>query len=447
MKHKNVREVALDVLLAIDEKEAYSNLLLNQTIRSTRLPERDTGLLTELVYGTVQRRDTLDYYLQPFIKKSHKLQKWVRMLLRLSLYQMLYLDRIPDRAVIFEAVEIAKKRGHRGISSMVNGVLRAVQRDGVPSVDEIQGDVERLAVKTSHPYWLVKRWASQYGLQETEKICMANLTAPKQTARVNTVLATVDEVIAMLEEEGTEVERGELAEEAIRAKKGNLVDTKAFRNGYMTIQDESSMLVARALHPSEHERVLDSCAAPGGKSTHIAELMKRTGQVISLDVHEHKVKLIKQQAERLHLPNIAAYVLDSRQASQYFARESFDKILVDAPCSGFGVIRRKPDIKYAKNEKDLRELARLQLAILREVAPLLKRGGTIVYSTCTIDHDENEEVVAEFLRLHPEFTVDDTLSERLPEKVRPYVANGQLRLLPHYFDSDGFFIASLRKKV
>jgi 16S rRNA (cytosine967-C5)-methyltransferase len=447
MKTKNVREAALEALLAIEEQEAYSNLLLNQLIRASRLSEKDTGLLTELVYGTLQRRDTLDYYLRPFLKKAHKLEKWVRALLRLSLYQMLYLDRIPDRAVIFEAVEIAKKRGHRGIASMVNGVLRAIQRQGVPSLEAMADEVERLAIETSHPHWLVKRWVEQYGLHETKQMCEANLTAPKQTARVNTARTTVEEAIDMLAQEGVEAVRGEVAPEAIQAKKGNLAHTKTFADGYITIQDESSMLVARALHPAEHERVLDSCAAPGGKSTHIAERMNGTGQVVSLDIHEHKVKLIQDQAKRLHLSNIEVRALDSRTASRHFAAESFDKVLVDAPCSGFGVIRRKPDIKYTKTEADLPALASLQLAILTEVAPLLKKGGTLVYSTCTIDPEENEAVVAEFLRRHSEFALDDTLAERLPEKVRPYVTEGQLRLLPHYFGSDGFFIASLRKKV
>jgi 16S rRNA (cytosine967-C5)-methyltransferase len=447
MKTKNVREVALETLLAIEEKEAYSNLLLNKMIETHRLSEKDTGLLTEIVYGTIQRRDTLDYYLRPFLKKARKLHTWVKVLLRLSLYQMMYLDRIPDRAIIFEAVEIAKKRGHQGIASMVNGVLRTVQREGVPSLDAIVDDIERLAVETSHPLWLVKRWVDQYGIEETRNMCETNLLAPKQTARVNTARTKVEQVIHQLEQEGVEVVRGEVAEEAIKAKKGNLARTQTFQEGYITIQDESSMLVAKALGVREHDRVLDSCAAPGGKSTHIAELMNNTGQVVSLDIHEHKVKLIEEQAKRLRLTNIATHVLDSRNVANYFADETFDKILVDAPCSGFGVIRRKPDIKYAKTEADIPTLAKLQLEILTAAAPLLKKGGTLVYSTCTIDEEENGDVIAEFLSRHPEFIVDETLKERLPEKVRPYVNNGQLRLLPHYFDSDGFFIASLRKKV
>jgi 16S rRNA (cytosine967-C5)-methyltransferase len=192
---------------------------------------------------------------------------------------------------------------------------------------------------------------------------------------------------------------------------------------------------------------LDSCAAPGGKSTHIAELMHNTGQVVSLDIHDHKVKLIQEQAERLHLTNIQTKVLDSRKVSEYFEKESFDKILVDAPCTGFGVLRRKPDIKYAKTENDIRQLAKIQREILAAVAPLLKKGGILVYSTCTIDQEENSDVIEDFLRHHPQFNLDETLKERLPEKVRPYVSEGKLQILPHYFGSDGFFIASLRKKV
>jgi 16S rRNA (cytosine967-C5)-methyltransferase len=447
MKNKNVREVALETLLAIEKNQAYSNLLLNKMIEKNELSAKDVGLLTEIVYGTIQRRDTLDYYLRPFLKKANKLETWVKVLLRLSLYQMLYLDRIPDRAAIFEAVEIAKKRGHKGIASMVNGVLRAIQRQGVPSLEDISDPVERLALETSHPLWLVKRWVKQFGIEEARKMCETNLLPPEQTARVNTARATVNEVIERLRMDGIEAEQGHVAPEAIKAEKGNFANTTAFKEGYLTIQDESSMLVARALGVQENDQVLDSCAAPGGKSTHIAELMNNTGQVISLDIHDHKVKLIQEQAARLQLTNIHAKMLDSRKVGERFAKETFDKILVDAPCSGFGVLRRKPDIKYAKKETDIFALAKIQLDILEAVAPLLKKGGTLVYSTCTVDQEENGDVVKEFLRRHSDFEIDETMKKRLPDKVQPYVKDGQLQILPHYFGSDGFFIASLRKKV
>jgi 16S rRNA (cytosine967-C5)-methyltransferase len=447
MKSKNVREVALETLLAIEKNQAYSNLLLNKMIEKYQLSSKDVGLLTEIVYGTIQRRDTLDYYLRPFLKKANKLEVWVKVLLRLSLYQMLYLDRVPDRAAIYEAVEIAKRRGHKGIASMVNGVLRAIQREGVPSLEEIADRVERLAVETSHPLWLVRRWVEQFGFEEARKMCETNLLPPEQTARINISRITVNEAIDRLREEGIEVTCGNVVPEAVKSKKGNLAHTTTYKEGYLTIQDESSMLVAKALGVKENERILDSCAAPGGKSTHIAELMYNTGQVISLDIHDHKINLIQEQAERLQLHNIDAQVLDSRKVMERFAEETFDKILVDAPCSGFGVLRRKPDIKYAKKENDIFELSKVQRDILEAVAPLLKKGGTLVYSTCTIDEEENEKIIEEFLRRHPEFEIDETMRERLPEKVKPYVKNGQLQILPHYFGTDGFFIAALRKKV
>ncbi|MCG3085321.1 16S rRNA (cytosine(967)-C(5))-methyltransferase RsmB [Anoxybacillus sp. LAT_35] len=440
----NVRNVALDVLIDIEKKRAYSNLSLHHVIETNELSAQDVALLTELVYGTIQRRDTLDYYLQPFIKG--KIEPWVRLLLRMSLYQMVYLDRIPDRAVLFEAVEIAKRRGHRGIASLVNGILRSVQRQGLRSLDNIKDESERLAIATSHPVWLVRRWIEQFGFDETKRMCEANNFPPEQTARVNVMRATVEEVIDRLKEEGIEAIPSSIVPIGIKITKGNAAKTSVFREGLITIQDESSMLVAYALSPNETDVVLDCCAAPGGKTTHIAERMNNRGRVVALDIHDHKVKLIEQQAKRLGLSNIEAKQLDSRQAHTQFATETFDRILVDAPCSGLGVIRRKPEIKYAKNEKDITQLTNVQLNILRAVAPLLKRGGTLVYSTCTVDREENEQVIAQFLAEHPEYDRDETLASRLPSSVASYVDRGMLQLLPHHVYSDGFFIATLKKK-
>lgn len=450
MKQKNqlnsVRDVAVEILLQIEKNQAYSNLLLNTMIKKHKVNEKDIGLLTEIVYGTIQRRDTLDYFLANFIKKAKKLELWVKILLRISLYQLVYLDRVPDRAVLFEAVEIAKKRGHKGIASLVNGVLRSIQREGLPDLNEISNENERLAIRTSHPLWLVDKWVKQFGFSETEKMCEANLIPPSQTARVNQMKVGVNDLIEQLNANDIPVRRGDLSEDAIKGLKGNLALTEAFTEGNLTIQDESSMLVARALNPKPGEMILDACAAPGGKSTHIAERMQGSGVVHSLDLHEHKVKLIKQQADRLSLNNIQAEALDSRKASERFEPESFDRILVDAPCSGFGVLRRKPDIKYTKTNDDIERLAELQLEILQEVAPLLKKGGVLVYSTCTIDKEENSDVVEAFLANHHEFSRVESLNAYLPEKIRPYINKGEVQILPHYFGTDGFYIASLRKK-
>ncbi|NSL51231.1 16S rRNA (cytosine(967)-C(5))-methyltransferase RsmB [Calidifontibacillus erzurumensis] len=444
---KNVRELALDILLQIEKNQAYSNLLLNKMIERHSLKAVDIGLLTEIVYGTTQRKLTIDFFLKPFLKKAKKIDLWVLILLRLSLYQIVYLDRIPDRAAIFEAVEIAKKRGHRGISGMVNGVLRSIQREGLPNFENIKDPLERLAIETSFPLWLIEKWAAQYGIDTTRKICESSLVPPHVTARVNCNKATVPEVLSLLEKENVKAKTGTLSVDSIVIEEGNLTKTKTFQNGYVTIQDESSMLVARALEPENDEIILDCCAAPGGKTTHIAERLKGQGKVIAVDIHPHKVKLIEEQVERLNLTNVETVISDSRELHKHFRPETFDRILVDAPCSGFGVIQRKPDIKYSKKLEDIEKLAEIQCTILKNVAGLLKKGGTLVYSTCTIDKDENEEVVHKFLAENRDFSIDPTLIEKLPNQLKPYCNNGYVQILPHYFSTDGFFIARFRKQV
>jgi len=444
---KNVRELALEALVNVEKKQAYSNLLVNNYLDSGKLNKKDAGLFTEIVYGTIQRTMTIDYYLTPYIEKQKKLEDWVKVLLRLTLYQMLYLDKVPERAAIYEAVEIAKKKGHKGVASVVNGVLRSIQRQGVPDLETMKNDVDRISIATSHPRWMVEKWVAQFGVENTERLCEMNLVPPSQTARVNTAKASVEEVISMLKAQGFDVEKGEVAPESIVSKKGNLAYSNAFKNGFITIQDESSMLVARTLDVEHGQTVYDSCAAPGGKTTHIAELMKGTGTVISTDLHEHKVKLIKEQADRLGLTNIEVKAMDSRKAQEVFQNEMFDKILVDAPCSGFGVIRRKPDLKYTKTMQDVKQLATIQSAILNEVAPLVKKGGTLVYSTCTIDKEENTEVVKAFLENNQDFEIDMSIKDLVPHKLETYIQDGMLQLLPHYFGTDGFFIVRLKRQV
>ncbi|MBM7715621.1 16S rRNA (cytosine967-C5)-methyltransferase [Bacillus thermophilus] len=438
---KNVREVALDILEAVEKQRSYSNLLLNSFIKKYQLKGPDTALLTEMVYGTIQRKMTLDYYLEPFIKK--KLENWVRNLLRLSVYQMVYLDKIPDRAVIHEAVEIAKKRGHRGIAGLVNGVLRSIQRNGIPSLDSISDPAQRLAIATSHPQWLVERWITQYGLEKTQDMCEKNLQAPVQTARVNVLKTSREHLLELLEEEGLIAEPSPIIPISVRAVKGNLAHSKYYEKGYFTIQDESSMLAAYALNLSPRQKVLDACAAPGGKAAHIAEMLENTGEVIALDLHAHKAKLITEQANRLSLQNITVQILDSRKVNEIFPEKSFDRVLVDAPCSGLGVLRRKPDIKYAKTAADIYSLKTVQADILNATAKLVKTGGVLVYSTCTVDQEENVKVAENFLIDHPDF---EPYPLQLPEAISALANGYYVQIMPQDFDSDGFFISSFRKK-
>ncbi len=444
---KNVRETALDLLTAIEKNQSYSNLLLNTTIEKNELSTKDIGLLTELTYGTLQRRMALDFFLRPFVKDNKKLADWIHHLLRMTLYQMVYLDKIPDRAAIFEAVEIAKKRGHKGIGSLVNGVLRSIQREGLPSLNEVSDPVERLSLETSHPLWLVTRWVHQFGFDKTKEMCEINLTAPMQTARVNLTKITRDECVALLEEDGFQIEKSSIIPEAIKSFKGNLASSISFKYGMFTIQDESSMLAAYALGAEKGQVVLDACAAPGGKSTHIAEKMDNTGEIISVDLHQHKVKLINENARRLGLSNIKTNISDSRHLQEKFKAETFDRILLDAPCSGLGVMRRKPDMKYTKTENDIGRLSSIQQNLLSSVAPLLKKGGILIYSTCTVDKEENENTVRVFLENNPEFEGDQSFKSRMPEAIQPLITGYDLQIFPQDFGADGFYIASIRKKV
>lgn len=446
MKEKTMREIALDTLIQIEKNRAYSNLLLNQVIDKSNLNQKDIHLLTEIVYGVVQHNNTLDFYVEPFLQSSKKTAPWVKMLLKMSIYQMVYLDRVPNHAIFYEAVEIAKKRGHKGIGKLVNGVLRNIERKGLPKIEEIQDEATRLSIQYSHPKWLIKRWIEQYGKEKAIDICRYNLLPPTMSIRINQTKKTRDEVIELLQKEQIEATKSKLSKDGLLIKKGNPTKIKAFKDGYYTVQDESSMLIADALDLFEGASILDACAAPGGKTTHIGERLNGTGQVLAVDLHKHKVKLINEQKERLHLTNIEAIEGDAKRLTEVLKQESFDRILVDAPCSGFGVLRKKPDAKWQKNEKDIMRLPDIQLSILDEVASLLKIDGKLVYSTCTIDKMENEAVVEQFLTQHPEFSVDPTLIERFPGIIQEkMMKKSSIQILPCDFGSDGFFIACFIK--
>ena len=438
----NVRDAALSILLAIDKNQAYSNLLLHETIKRHKIEAKDRALLTEITYGTLQYKMTLDYYLAPFIRG--KIDHWVRWLLRLSLYQMHYLTRIPPHAAVNEAVEIAKRRGHQGIASTVNGILRSILRQGVPSLDAIQDPIERLSIETSHPQWLVERFVNNYGIDVATEMLHENNVPPVQTVRVNTTKATVAEAIARIEAEGVTAKQSDVMPECLHITNGQPARTQAFKDGLITIQDESSMIPANVLNPPPGMRVLDMCAAPGGKTTHLAEKMHNEGSILATDLHPHKLDLIDHNTERLGLGIVQTAPIDGRKAPEFLQVESFDAVLVDAPCSGLGVIRRKPDIKYTKREEDLENLQTIQLALLTAAVKVLKQDGKLVYSTCTVDQQENEGTVKAFLAEHPE--MEAIQLESLPTKIAKKQVNGMLQVFPQDFGSDGFFVAAFRKK-
>ncbi|HPR80518.1 MAG TPA: 16S rRNA (cytosine(967)-C(5))-methyltransferase RsmB [Enterococcus sp.] len=443
---KTVRFVALDALERVQKGGAYSNLLLRESINKGQLNEKDSRLLTELVYGTISRQLLLSFYLQPFIAKAKKVDNWVKLLLQLSLYQLLYLDKVPSHAVLNEAVEIAKIRGNIGIGKFVNGVLRNVQRQGIPELTTIKDPIDRLATEISMPKWLVEKLVKEIGEESTRQLGLSLFEASHVSCRVDTRKMTRQEVVQVLIEEGIEAQVSRVSPYGIIAEKGFIAGSRLFKEGVLTVQDESSMLVAPALQIEANHQVLDACAAPGGKTTHIATFLEaqKGGMVTSLDIHRHKVALIEENAERLRVADVVrALELDARKVAEEFSSETFDRILVDAPCSGLGLMRRKPDIKYNKKPTDFEKLPEIQLAILESVAPTLKSNGLLVYSTCTFAPEENQAVVHRFLQKHPEFTLVDI---PVNDVLQPSIDNKMLTIYPHQYMTDGFFISCLRKK-
>lgn len=453
-KPQGARELAMNVLHNVEVKGAFSGLELNQALSSSDLSRADAGLATELVYGTIQRMNTIDYDLASRVKGwPKKVEPWVRSLLRMSYYQLRWLTRVPAHAAVDEAVRIAKKRGHAGIAGLVNGVLRGLLREGFEApLNAKLSEAERLSLLHSHPVWLVERWISQFGVQKTEEICAANNEPPHASARINPLRMERQQLLEAMREDGLTVTPSPLASNGVIAERaGNLVHTPWYKDGQISIQDESSMIVAAVADPRAGMLVLDCCAAPGGKSMSMAERMQNKGKVIANDVHAHKEALVRQQAERLGLSCVETMTGDAMDLPNRLRSQSFDVVLLDAPCSGLGVIRRKPEIKWTKTPEDIESLAVLQSQLLRRVQALVKPGGVLVYSTCTIASEENEQTIQHFLNEYPEFSLDAAWPEEAlaPFRERGIVAEaftGMLQILPYMFGSDGFFIARLRRQ-
>ncbi|PTM59135.1 16S rRNA (cytosine(967)-C(5))-methyltransferase RsmB [Desmospora activa] len=448
----SAREVALDILIAVEEHGAFSNLALNEQLNRSGLDTRDRGLVTELVYGTIQRQNTLDWILGRLVKKGPaSLEQWAHQLLRLGLYQLRYLDRVPSRAAVHETVRIAKLRGHRGISGLVNGVLRSYLRREKEFTLKADGSVRALSLIHSFPEWMVKQLIHSYGSDTATHILESLNRRPSLSLRVNPLRADREQVAAALTESFPEagVALSPVSSQGLTVRgSGNPAAHPGFAQGWFTIQDESSMLVAEVVNPEPGRRVLDGCAAPGGKSTHLAERMGNEGFLLASDIHSHKVRLIEESARRLGLSIIEAQQADLRQYPQEAEEASFDYVLLDAPCSGWGVIRRKPEIKWTKEAKAVKELVRLQRELLAAAARMVKPGGVLVYSTCTMEPRENEEQMQSFLADHPNFVVDETVLELLSPAVQEKALHrgGGIQILPHHFESDGFFIMRMRKE-
>lgn len=432
-KVETARSLALAVLEDVLVNQAYSNIALNKHLKGSQLSAADKGLVTEIVYGTVARKLTLEWYLSHFIQDRDKLDNWLYILLLLSAYQLRYLDKIPNHAVVNEAVELAKAR-KKGSEKLVNAVLRRILREGWPDIDSIKRKNKRDSIAYSLPVWLVSKLKEEYGEERAQAIFKSLLVRNKASIRV-TDLSRKEEIKAVLEATDSP-----LAATGLVKEHGHFAGHDLFAEGVITIQDESSQLVAPTLDPQGDEQVLDACAAPGGKTAHIASYLT-SGKVTALDLYDHKLDLIQENAERLGVAErVQTQKLDARKVHEFFGRDSFDKILVDAPCSGIGLLRRKPDIKYNKETADFTSLQEIQLEILGSVCQTLRKGGIITYSTCTIVSEENFQVVETFLESHPEFE-----QVKLEHECKDILKDGCILITPELYGSDGFFISQFRK--
>ena len=432
-KVETARSLALAVLEDVLVNQAYSNIALNKHLKGSQLSAADKGLVTEIVYGTVARKLTLEWYLSHFIEDRDKLDNWLYILLLLSAYQLRYLDKVPNHAVVNEAVELAKAR-KKGSEKLVNAVLRRILREGWPYIDSIKRRNKRDSIAYSLPVWLVSKLKEEYGEERAQAIFESLLVRNKASIRV-TDLSRKEEIKALFEATGSP-----LAATGLVKEQGHFAGHDLFSEGAITIQDESSQLVAPTLDLQGYELVLDACAAPGGKTAHMASCLT-SGKVTALDLYDHKLDLIQENAQRLGVADrVQTQKLDARKVHEFFEKDSFDKILVDAPCSGIGLLRRKPDIKYNKETADFTSLQEIQLEILGSVCQTLRKGGIITYSTCTIVSEENFQVVEAFLESHPEFE-----QVKLEHECKDILKDGCILITPELYGSDGFFISQFRK--
>ncbi len=435
------RWLALDTLDRVIGQSAYSNIQLNNTISRHHLSEADKNLLTKIVYGPLQHQLTIEYRLAPYLR-GKKLAHWVNVLLLEAVYQLDYLDRVPDFAVVNESVEIAKVKGNPGIRKLVTAVLRNYLRHSKRDTSEIKDPIKQMSVESSVPRWLVSQLADDYGLASTSKILQSINDPAHLSLRVNLAKTTVDTVIDQLKQEGIHVHRSPVAPQGLVVEAGNVIQSNAFRDGLVTIQDESAQLAVDSMNLQPTFQVLDACAAPGGKTVQIAEQLS-AGQVTALDIHQNKVRLIEKNARRMGLEKrVKAMALDARKVGQQFEDETFDAILVDAPCSGIGLLRKKPEIRYDKSVEDSQRLHKIQLAILDAVATKVKKGGIITYSTCTLLKMENELTIREFLASHPQFT---ELTTETTKCIKDGRDARSLTILPSDYGTDGFFIGTLKR--
>jgi 16S rRNA (cytosine967-C5)-methyltransferase len=437
-----VRGTAVKILNRVERTDSYLDKLIEAELRSNEFNDFDKALLNEIIHGVLRWQSKLDWVLNGFFHGNFsKAEVTVRNTLRTALYQILFLDRVPDHAAVNEAVEFMKRIRGEKAAGLVNGVLRNIIRnkDGIHYPD-VQNDAALyLSTMYSHPLWMVKRWMNRFGFTDTEKFLEANNKKPGLTLRINTAKTSVEDFMKMFDLQNITYEKSSYLPMFVRTTNlTNLSQSEIFRRGFFTVQDESAGIAAQLVNAQPGERIIDLCSAPGGKTTFLAEVMKNQGLIVAVDKYQTRLNLVKSSCERLGISIVEYIVADGVE----YQGEKADKVLVDAPCSGLGVLSKKPDIKLKREMRDIKELAGIQTQLLENASTLVKEGGAIVYSTCTTEPEENFGIVRQFLADHPEFDIDNAGKFISKSIVSP---DGYVETFPHQHGIDGSFSIRLMK--
>ena len=460
------RELALKILYKIDKENAYSNIALNEMLNQNKkeLTNKDIGLISEIVYGTTTWKLTLDEIIKKYSKiKLKKISTWILNILRMGIYQIIFLDKIPKSAAVNESVNLSKRYGHKSSSNFVNAILRKVTRKDYEDFYKIKDDIQRISFTNSMPMWIIEELKIQLkDIKKVEEIAKNSNLRPHLSIRINN-LKIVDNnneknkkeeinkenLIKKLEDKNIEAKSGILKDFLILENAKNIENIEEFKQGYFTIQDETAGLIPIMLDPKETDVILDSCSSPGGKTTYLSEMMDNKGKIEAWDIHEHRTKLVENTAKRLGVTNIEAKVNDATIYNENY-KEKFDKILLDVPCLGLGVLKRKPDIKWQKQKQDIKEITKTQKQILETCSQYLKKGGVLVYSTCSILKEENEDIIEEFLKKHKDFKIEKLNIEKNKriinqEFFKKFNRNNEYLQVYQNEKTDGFFICKLVK--
>ena len=439
------RQIALTILYKIDKENAYSNIALDEELRKNKklLKEKDIGLISEIVYGTTTWKLTIDTIIKKYSKlKIEKLSIWILNILRMGIYQIVFLDKIPKSAAVNESVNLAKRYGHPASANFVNAILRKIEKKDFEEMSQIKEPIQRIMLTTSTPKWIIEELLKEKAIQDVEEICKNSNQKPSLSIRVNTLKTTKENLIKELKKLQIEIKQGILEDFLIVEKVKQIENLEIFKQGWCTIQDESAGLAALVLKPREGERILDACSAPGGKTSYLAQLMKNKGMIEAWDIHPHRTKLVEETAKRLGIQIIQTKVKDATLKENNI--EKFDKILLDVPCLGTGVIRKKPDIKWKHDKTEIEEITKIQKTILQNCSEYLKEGGELVYSTCSILQEENENIISDFLKKNKNFKITPIpINEK--NMFYQYRENaGYLKVYPNK-EIDGFFICKIKK--